>query len=495
MYRTIAVVFIFGLSSVQSQLIPNDLLDKIPGAVDVKSLNETALGQVENAKNQFKSKCEKNGGPDAFDKVIKANEQVQNCVKGLVNMTELQDEIEKAKPTGDLDIVFKKYCMKKTTLKKCVTDFTSTVEACLEPQERDTVKIGLNVTDSLLNFICHKEVFIAAGGPECFASQQAGLQQCLNSTYGGYLPTGDSEKSAPSLESLPKLAFGINECRGCVVTELEKCTDPTPGNIADALFTFVKRVTPCENLLAARSAPLVEDPNLRPRNSAPISANNVYSFLFVSAALALMDESDGTPFVYEHRMKHLDKPSEDTVLLTGESKGGLSHPRALLFLGLWYIFSGCTLFLNKYILSYMEGDPTILGAFQMITTAVCGFIQMYFPCGMYKTSPRLVKPPGFYRHMILVGCTRFTTVVLGLIALNYVAVSFTETIKSSAPLFTVLISRYLLGERTGLYVNLSLIPVMGGLALCSVNELSFDFKGFIAAMATNLTECLQNPMY
>lgn len=49
-----------------------------------------------------------------------------------------------------------------------------------------------------------------------------------------------------------------------------------------------------------------------------------------------------------------------------------------------------------------------------------------------------------------------------------------------------------LGERTGLYVNLSLLPVMSGLALCSANEISFELKGFIAAMATNLTECLQN---
>jgi hypothetical protein len=44
------------------------------------------------------------------------------------------------------------------------------------------------------------------------------------------------------------------------------------------------------------------------------------------------------------------------------------------------------------------------------------------------------------------------------------------------------------GEATGLYVNLSLIPVMSGLALCSANELSFDIRGFVAAMATNLTE-------
>ena len=82
----------------------------------------------------------------------------------------------------------------------------------------------------------------------------------------------------------------------------------------------------------------------------------------------------------------------------------------------------------------------------MLMTAICGFVQMYYPCGMYKASTRLIRPPGFYKHMMLVGCTRFATVVLGLVALNYVAVSFTETIKSSAPLFTVLISRYLLGK-------------------------------------------------
>uniref|UniRef100_A0A1B6KKG7 Sugar phosphate transporter domain-containing protein n=1 Tax=Graphocephala atropunctata TaxID=36148 RepID=A0A1B6KKG7_9HEMI len=175
-----------------------------------------------------------------------------------------------------------------------------------------------------------------------------------------------------------------------------------------------------------------------------------------------------------------------------EIRDGLLNVRALFFLILWYFFSGCTLFLNKYILSYTDADPTILGTFQMLMTAVCGFIQLYVPCGMYKPSQRLTRPPGFYKHMTFVGCTRFTTVILGLVSLNYVAVSFTETIKSSAPIFTVIISRLLLGEHTGLYVNLSLIPVMGGLALCSINELSFDFRGFLAAMATNLTECLQN---
>ena len=128
----------------------------------------------------------------------------------------------------------------------------------------------------------------------------------------------------------------------------------------------------------------------------------------------------------------------------------------------------------------------------MILTTICGFIQLHYPCGMYKPVKRGEKPASFYRHMLLVGSMRFSTVVLGLIALKYVAVSFTETIKSSAPFFTVIISRSLTGERSGVLVVMSLIPIMGGLALCSANELSFDLTGFSAAVATNLTECMQN---
>jgi solute carrier family 35 protein E2 len=44
------------------------------------------------------------------------------------------------------------------------------------------------------------------------------------------------------------------------------------------------------------------------------------------------------------------------------------------------------------------------------------------------------------------------------------------------------------GEVTGPLVKLSLIPVMGGLALCSANELSFNTFGFIASLSTNISE-------
>jgi len=191
--------------------------------------------------------------------------------------------------------------------------------------------------------------------------------------------------------------------------------------------------------------------------------------------------------------------STRSISMGGEPKivpttdAGLQNVRAIWFLALWYFFSGCTLFLNKYILSYLEGDSTLLGSCQMLMTLLCGYVQMHYPCGMGpRSNMSSTKPASFYRHMGVVGGLRFATVLLGLIALNYVAVSFTETVKSSAPAFTVVISRILLGQMTGTYVKLSLIPVMLGLALCSANELSFNMVGFLAALFTNISECCQN---
>ncbi|XP_076060763.1 solute carrier family 35 member E2A-like isoform X2 [Oratosquilla oratoria] len=171
---------------------------------------------------------------------------------------------------------------------------------------------------------------------------------------------------------------------------------------------------------------------------------------------------------------------------------GLNHPRAMLFLMLWYIFSGFTLFLNKYILSYQKADPHVLCGMQMSITMICGCIQLRYPLGTYRPMPSQKKPSNFMKKMFLVGMLQLGTIMFGLIALYFVAVSFAETVKSSAPIFTVLIAHLIMGEKTGLFVSLSLIPVMGGLALCSSNELSFSFMGFLCAMATNLCECVQS---
>ncbi|XP_046895215.1 solute carrier family 35 member E2A [Hypomesus transpacificus] len=181
--------------------------------------------------------------------------------------------------------------------------------------------------------------------------------------------------------------------------------------------------------------------------------------------------------------------TETTVI---EADSGVWNSRSLVYLGLWYFFSFCTLFLNKYILSLLEGEPSMLGAVQMLSTTVIGCFKMFVPCCLYKHKSRAEFPPNFFMIMLFVGLMRFTTVVLGLVSLKNVAVSFAETVKSSAPIFTVIMSRLILGEYTGLWVNLSLFPVMAGLALCTATEMSFNMLGFSAALSTNIMDCLQN---
>jgi solute carrier family 35 protein E2 len=96
--------------------------------------------------------------------------------------------------------------------------------------------------------------------------------------------------------------------------------------------------------------------------------------------------------------------------------------------------------------------------------------------------------------MSIVGLLRGATVVLGLVALEHVPVSFVETIKATAPAFTVLFARIILKERTATPVMLTLFPVVAGLILCSASELRFDTIGFVAAVMNNCADCVQNVM-
>ncbi|GLD99256.1 hypothetical protein PINS_up007974 [Pythium insidiosum] len=96
------------------------------------------------------------------------------------------------------------------------------------------------------------------------------------------------------------------------------------------------------------------------------------------------------------------------------------------------------------------------------------------------------------KDIALLGAVRILTVLLSLTALKYIAVSFSQTIKSSAPFFTVVLTYLMLGERTGWRVNLSLLPIITGLVFCSLADMSFHPIGFVASLLSNCTDCIQN---
>jgi drug/metabolite transporter (DMT)-like permease len=68
-----------------------------------------------------------------------------------------------------------------------------------------------------------------------------------------------------------------------------------------------------------------------------------------------------------------------------------------------------------------------------------------------------------------------------------VAISLTHTVKTLEPAFNVVLSKLILGEGTPMGAVLSLIPIIVGVAMASAGELSFNWTGFLTAMASNLT--------
>jgi len=165
---------------------------------------------------------------------------------------------------------------------------------------------------------------------------------------------------------------------------------------------------------------------------------------------------------------------------------------------LWFFMSFTGIVLNKYILTGLDVDPGILGECQILMTTVFGAIMMYIPYfGLRKNtvaSPRheYFSRYQFFKTILILGWLRCGAIICSVIALKYVAVSFSETVKSSAPLFTAITAYLVIGEYSGLYVNLSLVPIMFGLAISTSTELSFNVTGFTAAIVNNILDCIQN---
>jgi len=236
----------------------DDVKNQLPAGVDLDSVNITAA--KEQAEKKFREKCKAKGHEEVADEILDLKEATIKCAESIVNVTVLTEELDEAKKTGSMDEVFGKYCKKREDMLKCVDEGIEKVKKCLDDDEKESMKMILNTTSTILDFACFKDgdrlaLFVAEGGPDCIKEQQEGLQRCANETFASKVPTDLSSFT------LPVLVIGEQECRdfdslqACVVTELEKCKDNTPANIVQAMFKYIRGVTPCKNYSAKSTAP------------------------------------------------------------------------------------------------------------------------------------------------------------------------------------------------------------------------------------------------
>ncbi|KAK4875014.1 hypothetical protein RN001_011436 [Aquatica leii] len=234
----------------QPELPPefNDIQNKLN---EIPGLGNNAP-TIEEIIEAAQKKCEENGGKEAFDRLMVAKDEIQECFQSNFNLTHIEGELNEKRKNGSMDEVFAKYCKKRPIIEACLKNLTNAVEPCLEESEKSSVKLLVSITENFIDFGCYKDgdrlaMFLAEGGLECVKNKSAELESCANKTLSHRIPANFA------LTSVPLLVFNNDGCQdyfnlqSCVVSTLEGCSDHTSANLVDAMFKFIRRSTPCKD--------------------------------------------------------------------------------------------------------------------------------------------------------------------------------------------------------------------------------------------------------
>ncbi|CAN8269785.1 unnamed protein product [Cochlearia groenlandica] len=158
--------------------------------------------------------------------------------------------------------------------------------------------------------------------------------------------------------------------------------------------------------------------------------------------------------------------------------------------GVWYILNIYYNILNKQVLT-LYPYPATVTAFQL----GCGTL-MISAMWILKLHPP-PPPPKITTTSQLWGIVQIAAAhtlgnLLTNVSLGRVNVSFTHTIKSMEPFFTVFFSFLFLHQFPTFFILSSLLPIVAGVSLASFTDTSFNWIGFCSAMASNVTNQSRN---
>jgi len=152
---------------------------------------------------------------------------------------------------------------------------------------------------------------------------------------------------------------------------------------------------------------------------------------------------------------------------------------------LWYLFNIANQIYNKKALNALP-IPYSMAAFQLFVGIP--YCLLLWGSGLRKW-PKLSAAN--VKTLVPVSLGHLGTHLGAVVSLSAGAVSFTHIVKASEPVVSAILSGVLLGNVYSTLTYLTLLPIVGGVALASLKELSFTWLGFTAAMFSNLSSALR----
>jgi len=166
-----------------------------------------------------------------------------------------------------------------------------------------------------------------------------------------------------------------------------------------------------------------------------------------------------------------------------EPKGGglFATLQVASYFALWYLFNIAYNIYNKQALNLLD-YPWTIATIQM-AAGIAYFVPLWL-LGIRK-APKLNSSE--LKTLIPIALCHTGVHVGAVIALGAGAVSFAHIVKASEPVVTCGLNYLLLGQVLPLPVYLTLLPIIGGVAIASMKELSFTFLALASAMLSNVS--------
>ncbi|KAK7252124.1 hypothetical protein RIF29_35860 [Crotalaria pallida] len=266
-----------------------------------------------------------------------------------------------------------------------------------------------------------------------------------------------------------------------------------------AIFIMESRVLSRASIFSSSSSSLPHFRKLSPREPTAVS----YNASSVVQVKSIGSVADGGNLVWGRQLRPallspalkkaesvILQPCHATAAEGNDSAGDVApagffskYPALVtgFFFFTWYFLNVIFNILNKKIYNYFP-YPYFVSVIHLLVGVV--YCLVSWTVGLPKRAP---IDSNQLKLLIPVAVCHALGHVTSNVSFAAVAVSFTHTIKALEPFFNAAASQFILGQSIPITLWLSLAPVVIGVSMASLTELSFNWVGFISAMISNIS--------